>query len=169
VHLLIIRHGIAEDREDFARTGEADELRPLTAKGRERMRRAAVGLKRIAQIDLLAHSPLVRAVQTAKILDAAFPTAAMAEIPELRPGQGPEQVAHWLSFVSREATVALVGHEPDLGELAAWLTTGATRPFMQLKKGGAIMLECTGRPGPATASLIWALGPRQLRLLAATK
>ena len=133
------------------------------------MRRASVGLGQIAQIDLLAHSPLVRAAQTAKIIDAVFPRAETVEVPELRPGQGPEQIAHWLGFISRDATIAIVGHEPDLSELAAWLTTGATRPFMHLKKGGAVMLECTDRPGPASASLLWALGPRQLRLLAATK
>lgn len=169
MHLLIIRHAIAEDREVFAQTGKEDELRPLTAKGRERMKRAAMGLERIARIDLLAHSPLVRAVQTAEILDTVFPSAEMVEIPELGPGQGPEQVAHWLGFVSREATVALVGHEPDLGELVSWLTTGATRSYIHLKKGGAVLLECADRPGPGTASLIWALGPRQLRLLASTK
>jgi len=169
VQLLIIRHAIAEDRDIFARKGRPDELRPLTRKGRERMTRAAAGLSRIARIDLVAHSPLVRAEQTAALLCKAFSDAEKAEIPELIPGQGPEQVAHWLGFVSREATVALVGHEPDLSELVAWLTTGAVRPFMHIKKGGAVMLECAAAPGPATAALTWALGPRQLRTLASAK
>ena len=42
--LLVIRHAIAEDRDEFAYTGRPDAERPLTKQGRERMRRAAAGL-----------------------------------------------------------------------------------------------------------------------------
>lgn len=166
MQILIIRHAIAEDREVFARTHQNDDLRPLTAKGRARMERSARGLARLTGIDLLGHSPLTRAVQTAGILSQVLRECEVLEIPELSPGRGPETVASWLGFVSRQARVALVGHEPDLGELIAWLTTGVARPFMALKKGGAVMLECPVRPDPGSASLGWALTPRQLRLLA---
>lgn len=166
MQILIIRHAIAEDREVFARTQQDDDLRPVTTKGRERMARAARGLARVTDIDLLGHSPLTRAVQTAEILGKVFRDCETLEIPELAPGRGPETVASWLGFVSRQARVALVGHEPDLGELIAWLTTGVARPFTVLKKGGAVMLECPVRPDPGSASLLWALTPRQLRLLA---
>ena len=129
------------------------------------MKQAAKGLARIADVDLLCHSPLVRAAQTAEILHQAFPSAERLEIPELRPDAGAEAVAHWLGFVSTQARVALVGHEPDLGALVAWLTTGSPRPYMHLKKASAVLLECEGRPGPGSAVLSWALPPRHLRLL----
>ena len=102
---------------------------------------------------------------TAEILHQAFPSAERLEIPELRPDAGAEAVAHWLGFVSTQARVALVGHEPDLGALVAWLTTGSPRPYMHLKKASAVLLECEGRPGPGSAVLSWALPPRHLRLL----
>jgi phosphohistidine phosphatase len=166
MQILIIRHAIAEDRDVFARTQQDDDLRPLTAKGRQRMQRGAHGLARLTGVDLLGHSPLTRAVQTAGILGEVFSGCQTLEIPELSPGRGPETVASWLGFVSRQARVALVGHEPDLGELIAWLTTGVPRPFIKLKKGGAVMLECPERPDPGSATLHWVLTPQQLRLLA---
>ena len=169
MQILIIRHAVAEDRDEFARTGKSDDLRPLTTRGRERMQKGANGLARLTSIDLLGHSPLTRARQTARIVNKAFRDAQMLEIPELAPGRGVETVGHWLGFVSREATVALVGHEPDLGELVAWLTTGSTRPFLYPKKGSAIMLECPERPGPGSATLSWAATPRHLRLLGSNR
>lgn len=165
MQILIIRHAIAEDRELFARTGQSDDLRPLTDKGRTRLKQAGIGLARLTGIDLLAHSPLTRARQSAELLKQSFPSAELVEIPELAPDAGPEAVAHWLGFVSAQATVALVGHEPDLGMLVAWLTTGAAQPYMHLKKAGAVMLECNVKPGPGAARLSWALPPRALRLL----
>ena len=165
MQILIIRHAIAEDREVFAQTQQNDDLRPLTHDGKKRMQRAASGLSRLTSVDLLAYSPLTRAVQTAEILSDVFNGVERLEIPELSPGRGADIVAHWLGFVSQQATVALIGHEPDLGELIAWLTTGASRPYLRLKKGSAVMLECNERPGPGTATLLWALTPKQLRLL----
>ena len=34
MHLLVIRHGLAGDREEFAFTGRPDTERPLTKEGR---------------------------------------------------------------------------------------------------------------------------------------
>src|SRR6478672_122417 len=56
--LLLIRHAIAEEREDFARTGKDDRLRPLTDEGRKKMKQGARGLRRcVPAFDLLAPSP----------------------------------------------------------------------------------------------------------------
>jgi phosphohistidine phosphatase len=55
MHLLVIRHGLAGDREEFAKTGRPDDERPLTPKGRRRMRRNARGLRTLVPgLDLLA-------------------------------------------------------------------------------------------------------------------
>src|SRR5262249_31041428 len=71
--LLLIRHAIAEEREDFARTGKDDRLRPLTDEGRKRMKQAARGLlETLPEIDLLATSPLTRAAQTGAIVDSVY-------------------------------------------------------------------------------------------------
>ena len=83
MQILIIRHAIAEDRDLFALTGQSDDLRPLTDKGRTRLKQAGTGLARLTGIDLLAHSPLTRARQTAELLKKSFPSAELVEIPEL--------------------------------------------------------------------------------------
>lgn len=71
--LLVVRHGAAMDQEEFARTGQSDDLRPLTSDGEKEMRRVAAGLRaEIGALDVLASSPLVRARQTADIVAAAF-------------------------------------------------------------------------------------------------
>ena len=55
----------------------------------------------------------------------------------------------------------LVGHEPDLGELASWLLTGSKqRVRMPLKKAGAVAIAMEDPP-----VLLWMLGPRALREL----
>ena len=73
MQVLVVRHAIAEQREEFARTGKDDSQRPLTHDGRRKMRRGAVGLRAVVPaIDVLATSPLLRAVQTAEILAAVY-------------------------------------------------------------------------------------------------
>src|SRR4051812_39404978 len=64
--LLIVRHGIAEDKETFGESGQSDDLRALTPKGRKKMARVARGLRAVEpSVALFASSPLVRARQTA--------------------------------------------------------------------------------------------------------
>ena len=69
--LYIVRHGIAVDREDPKAPPEAE--RPLTAKGIQKTRSAALGLRSAgAKPDVLITSPYVRAAQTAEIFAEAL-------------------------------------------------------------------------------------------------
>lgn len=71
--LLVIRHAIAMERGEFAATGNPDDLRPLTEKGARKMARIARGLKNeVETLDILATSPLTRAVETARIVADAY-------------------------------------------------------------------------------------------------
>ncbi len=162
--ILIIRHAIAEDRMVFAKTGLSDDLRPLTEKGTGRMQEAAQGLKKLlSRIDVLANSPLVRARQTADILGERYLSARRVELQELAPSGEASRVAEHLATLPPETIVAVVGHEPGLSELAAWLLAGEPFGFMALKKGSACLLETFDTPGPSCAELLWALTPKQLR------
>ena len=79
MHLLIIRHAIAEDRDAFAKTGKPDDLRPLTSEGRAKMIRCAEGLHVIApEISVLASSPRTRAHETAEIVGREYDVEATA-------------------------------------------------------------------------------------------
>ncbi|HXO29620.1 MAG TPA: histidine phosphatase family protein, partial [Thermoanaerobaculia bacterium] len=95
--LLIVRHAIAEDSEEFARTGKDDRLRPLTDEGRKRMKQAARGLKtQVPEIDLLATSPLTRAAQTGAVIDTVYGGLREVEIAELAPEASPVEFLSWL-------------------------------------------------------------------------
>ena len=163
--LLVIRHAIAEEREEFAFTGRPDSERPLTKEGRDRMRRAAEGLANVVDsIDVLATSPYTRAAQTAAVVAEEMDVAPV-EVPELTPEHAPDDLLPWLRAQGDEATVAVVGHEPHLGFLVGWLLTGRHESFVELKKGAAVMLEFDDPPAAGNATLLWALAPAQLRAL----
>jgi phosphohistidine phosphatase len=164
--LLMIRHAIAEESEDFARTGKDDDLRPLTDEGRKKMRLAAKGLRGIVPaIDLLATSPLTRAAQTGAILDSVYGGVKEVEVAELAPDSTPVDFLRWLRKQKGE-TVAVVGHEPSISLFLSWLLTGTERRIFSFRKGGACLLEFPGEIGAGTATLLWALTPGQLRELA---
>jgi phosphohistidine phosphatase len=164
--LLLIRHAIAEEREDFARTGRDDRQRPLTDEGRKKMKQNARGLKALVPgIDLLATSPLTRAAQTAAVVDSVYGDLEEVEIEELAPEASPEDFLRWLRQQKAE-TVAVVGHEPSISLILSWLLTGNERRLFSFRKGGAVLLEFPDEPAPGTATLLWALTPSQLRRLA---
>jgi phosphohistidine phosphatase len=164
--LLLIRHAIAEERDDFARTGKDDRLRPLTDEGRKKMKLAARGLRRLVpQVDLLATSPLSRAAQTGAILDSVYGGLHEVEIEELSPDTAPMDFLRWLRK-QKAGRVAVVGHEPSLSLILSWLLTGSERRIFSFRKGGACLIEFPGEIGAGTATLLWALTPAQLRDLA---
>src|SRR5262245_13093818 len=125
--LLMIRHAIAEEREDFARTGKDDHLRPLTDEGRKKMKQNARGLKKLVhEIDLLATSPLTRAAQTGAILDSVFGGLSEVEVEQLSPDAEPREFLRWLRK-QKGGCVAVVGHEPSLSLILSSLLTGGER------------------------------------------
>jgi phosphohistidine phosphatase len=167
MQLLVIRHAIAESREEFAATGQADDLRPLTRAGRSRMRRGARGLRtQVPEIQLLASSPLARAIQTVELVAAAYAHMPWEETEVLRPDATFPAFLTWLRRQRDREIVAIVGHEPHLSSLVGWLLTGDRRPLLQLKKGAACLLDFPSAPRRGDATLRWSLTPAQLRALA---
>ena len=158
--LYLIRHAIAFERGP---RWPDDAKRPLTHKGSARMREAIDGLRAMkVELDLVITSPLVRAKQTADLLIGAWPTApALVESDALAPGKRPASVGEVLAAHAATENIALVGHEPGLGELGAWLI-GAKKPLM-FKKGGVACFELPGLPMTAPAQLVWLATPKMLR------
>jgi len=165
MRLVIIRHGPAGDRAEWEAEGRDDRLRPLTSEGKKEMRRVAKGLATLlSRIDVLATSPLVRAVQTGEILASQYDCDTVT-LEALAPGHDPEQVVKWLRS-QRGDTVAIVGHEPDLSTLGCYLLAGERSSFLTLKKSGAGLLELNEPADPGNATLEWLLIPRVLKRLA---
>lgn len=162
--LLVVRHAIAEDAAEYARLHPDDAGRPLAPEGRKKMKRVAEGLRTLVpEIQLLATSPLTRAVQTADILAAAYDDLKPVVVPALAPAQSAADVARWLGGERRHDTVAIVGHEPGLGRTVSWLLAQSERSFVEIKKGAALLLAFPDTVDAGAATLLWALTPSQIR------
>ena len=160
--LYLIRHGIAEDR------GEAwpdDSKRPLTEEGMSRLRKSARGLARLGvSFDVIMTSPLVRARQTADVVASAFevrPHIVAAE--SLAPGGTSAAVLADLEKQARRSRIALVGHEPGIGEFTARLV-GSRHP-VEFKKGAVCRIDVDALPPSGPGSIRWFLTPRIMRSL----
>lgn len=158
MQLFLVRHAIAVPHSPE----RPDAARPLTAEGRARFVQVVRGLKALgSRFDRLYHSPLVRAVQTAELLQPLVDGPCVV-MPDLAKAPDEEMLAHL------EGTkVALVGHEPHLGSLLAWLVTGdsARGERFCFKKGG--VARTTGEPRPGGMTLELLLTPKVLRKLGA--
>jgi phosphohistidine phosphatase len=160
MELYLIRHGIAAERgEEYP----DDSKRPLTSKGIASLRREAKSLNALGvTFDQIITSPLVRTRQTADILAEALqgkPPVATSDA--LAPAGTPAAVIQELTKHARKARVALVGHEPNLGELAARLI-GAKRP-LEFKKGAICRMDFEVLPPKGVGQLRWLLPPKVLR------
>ncbi len=164
--LLLVRHAIAQDRDEAFEQQLSDAERPLTNKGRRRMRRIAAGLHHTTgAVERILSSPLRRAHQTAEILSIEYPDCPVILCDVLGPGQPIPSLIPLLAEEANEGTLIVIGHEPDLGQLISLLLCGYIRATVQLKKGGAAMLDFPGKIGSAQGQLLWLLTPRQLRAL----
>ena len=159
--LYLVRHAIAEPH-DSARWPD-DSERPLTAAGIERFRAAARGLRRQGvEVDAVLASPYVRAWHTAELLTKAAAWPTPEELRALEPSISPTACLDALRD-RRESTLALVGHQPQLSELASLLLVGDERSLrLDLKKGAVMCLRCDGGPEAGNASLRWSLSPKLL-------
>ena len=160
--LYLIRHGIAEER------GEAwpdDTKRPLTDQGMSRLRRSARGLPALGvSIDVVLTSPLVRTRQTAEIVAAAFsPRPSIVNVEALAPGGTSAALVAELEKQSRRPRILIVGHEPGIGELSAWLV-GMRHPI-EFKKGAVCRIDVDTLPPRGAGALRWFLTPKILRSL----
>ena len=161
--LYLVRHAIAAERGD---DWPDDTKRPLTTRGVNRFKDSLPGLKALeVAIDEIFSSPLVRAKQTADLLSGGTPgTPPVKLLDALAPGHAPAAVMGQLAKSAKRHRIALVGHEPDLGELAAHLI-GASRP-LPFKKGGMCRIDVGGLSPKTAGSLVWFVSPKVLRRLA---
>jgi phosphohistidine phosphatase len=163
--LYLVRHGIAFD-QDPSRWPD-DSQRPLTPKGEKRMAATARGLRRlVGSVDVVLSSPWPRAWVTAEILHAkaGWPTPQSSEA--LESGRPVTEVLQALQPHAGARSVALVGHEPSLHELASYLLTAELgHARLVLKKGGIARLQSDDGLRPGAARLVWLLAPKILTAL----
>jgi phosphohistidine phosphatase len=164
MELLLIRHAIAEPRD--ARRWPEDRERPLSRLGQQRATHAARGLRRLkVKPALLLCSPFKRTRQTAAILSMAAHWPRPQACEQLSPGKSPALLLTHLATFD-VARLALIGHEPELGQLLE-LCLGSGHPGarIEVKKLAALCLQFERRPLAGSARLRWFLPPRLLRAM----
>jgi phosphohistidine phosphatase len=142
MELYLIRHGLAGDRDPIKYPNDDD--RPLTDKGREKTKAVARCLfQKQLRFDLLLTSPLVRARQTAEIVLKEGLCDRIEEFASLAPDGDLQTWVNWYSksqYNQENSCIALVGHQPDLGNWAECLIWGSSQEKIILKKAGVVGL-----------------------------
>lgn len=138
MEIYLIRHGIAVERGIC----HCDEERPLTDKGISKTTKVA---QKLAELEINFHylfsSPLVRAKETANILLRAGLASEIVTRSFLAPDGDINLWLQWLrGSYSEDLRVALVGHQPDLGNWASLHLFGEIKPI-RLKKAGIIGIK----------------------------
>lgn len=165
MEIYVIRHAIAQplgQKNDFT-----DEKRALTSEGRDRMREVAKGLRKLGvELDLILTSPLERAVETTDIVAATLGLVKkdIQQTTNLAPGAAIEALVAEIKSHAGAESVALVGHQPDLGDIIASIIECNGSLAIELKKGGICALNVTETVPTLRGVLQWLLTPKQLRL-----
>ena len=156
MQIYLLRHGIAED----PKPGHPDSERPLTAEGRDKLRRV-LRRARAADLDpsLILSSPYLRARETAAV--AAEVLAYKGEIvrtPALVPEASPFDTWEEIRKREGERAILLASHEPLMSSLAAFLLDSPAL-HVDMKKAALVRIDCE-RFGPkASGVLKWMLTP----------
>jgi phosphohistidine phosphatase len=165
VDLYLVRHAVAFSRDPTRWPDDGE--RPLSPEGEARFRKAARGVRRIVtSVDVVLSSPFPRAWRTAELLEEEAGWPAPKPEPVLEAGRSPAEGIEVMEPHLDVASLALVGHEPYLSELASILLTGSpTSLTMTMKKGGVAHLWLEDGLRRGTASLRWLVTPKALRAL----
>ncbi|MDA1193915.1 MAG: histidine phosphatase family protein [Planctomycetota bacterium] len=159
MHVVLLRHGIAEDRTDLP-----DEDRALTEKGADRTVEACLGLVAMdVEPELILTSPLRRAFETAAIASELLDCPSVRETDALRGGAHPGLIFGELAHLD-VGTVLCVGHAPHLDLVLAQAIASGQASIESIKKAGAACIEFS-RVAAGLGHLVWQLQPRALRAL----
>jgi phosphohistidine phosphatase len=151
VRLYFIRHAEAIERSGAA----PDASRYLTTKGRLAFRKIAHRARKagIAPVVIFS-SPLLRSVQTAEILAERLKHEGQVVVAkELSPGFDLRALHALLANAGNPVEAAFVGHEPDLGLVAAALMS--VPEGFPLRKGAVLAMEVDGNARKGTAKFLW--------------
>jgi len=159
MNLYVIRHAIAVD--EGTSEYESDSERPLTDKGRKKMRQIAKALRNLGvEFDLILSSPYVRARETAEILADVFKMKKKLDFSDnLIPMGNPELLITEVNEKYSVNSLAVVGHEPHLSTLVGLLVAENAKIDVTLKKGGVCYLSADDLHQEHRATLEWLLTP----------
>jgi len=156
MQLYVVRHGTAERQ-----AAGGDAARSLTDAGALEVAAVGRGLRALGvALDALFASPLRRAQQTARILadQLGGPEPETAEL--LDGGASAAAILRELASWGRgRSRIAIVGHQPVLGELVTLAGFGVGRAGVALPPGGVVRLDFPGAPRVEGGALVWLATP----------
>jgi phosphohistidine phosphatase len=167
MNLCLIRHA---DAVPLGGDLTDDTLRPLSDKG---WRQCELLSKALQAYDFklgpLITSPLLRAKQTAEGILRHWPEPhpEVLECAALAPEGRRKKLLKFLHGVDGE-TATLIGHQPDMGDLVAWLI-GNRHSQVHMAKAAAAFVECSVIPVKGVGSLCWLITPAWCGALAGQK
>ncbi|HLJ23007.1 MAG TPA: phosphoglycerate mutase family protein [Candidatus Acidoferrales bacterium] len=164
MHLYLIRHGIAVDREDPH--CPPDTERPLTPKGMKRSQAAALGLRALdVKPSAVLTSPWLRALQTAEIFceTIGYSSKKIIRTDSLKGTSAPAELLRELQSMKAKVVLAF-GHEPHL-HLVIGHVLHTSAKITELKKAGLALLELE-RISPPQGRLLALYPASTLRQLA---
>jgi len=150
--LWLGRHGEAVDVDVVG----SDFERVLSDYGRRQVRQMTNWLMtREPSPELILHSPLVRARQTAETIAAEIGNGVVVmEEGNLSPGFSTAALLHRLRE-SGATRVVCIGHQPDIGRCTTEITGGRAL----ISPGTLVGIEFHGNPAIGTGSLRWLVDP----------
>lgn len=145
--LILWRHAEAEP-------GMPDLGRRLTAKGHKQAERVGAWLdSHLPEGTRVLVSPADRAQQTASVLKRPRKT-----VDEIGPGASAAEVLAAAGWPDAHESALVVGHQPTLGEVAAYLLSGE-EAYWAVKKAGVWWFSNRDRGGPSSVVLRAVTGP----------
>jgi phosphohistidine phosphatase len=164
--IYILRHASAANRD--RRTFPDDRLRPLTDSGRKSVLSLFRKFKdNHLRINLIMTSPFTRAVETANLARTAMHLKkdVVLQTENLSPLGAIDGLINEVLSHGPIENLLLVGHEPNLSELASVLLIGDTNLSITLKKGGLCCLSTDELVLGKCASLEWLMNPKQIHYI----
>ncbi len=163
--LYLIRHSNAVD--PGTPEYEDDSQRPLSEKGREKMRKISSALEKLGvKPDLILSSPFVRAAQTAEILAKRLKFKREIVFSDaLVPIGNADTLIGEINEKYSVGELVLVGHEPSLSTLVSTLTAGSADVAINFKNGSVCCLSADDLHVERKAVLDWLLAPKILSKL----
>lgn len=155
--LYLLRHGEATPLGEQGIRSDAE--RPLTDRGRADVQALADRLAALDHIPgVVLCSPLVRARQTADALVSRWENKpAIQECAALALDGDRDEVMAALRKLGA-GSVMLVGHQPDIGKMTAWLI-GSRKARIDFATGAVACLETRRELEKGTAALVWMVTP----------
>lgn len=153
MRLYFLRHAEALDGDD-------DAARPLSPHGKEEVKAIGRFLKAAGiEFDAAYTSPLLRARQTAEIVQQICGSSKLEMADELLNEASASQFEQWLRDLPERKRVLVVGHAPSLAERVRWMLAVANPEALKLPKGG---LACVDTEDRRTGALKFLVTPKSL-------